>query len=124
MARARGDQIAGAEAYREVLTLDSDFGDKVRVAVALDGLAALAEARGEAVPAARLLGAADSLHRVTGTQLLPGKEEARERVMAALSEALGEGAVAAREAGRALPLEEAVAEALALADELLSTANA
>jgi hypothetical protein len=44
--------------------------------------------------------------------------------MAALSEALGEVALAARESGRALPLEEAVAEALALADELLSTANA
>jgi tetratricopeptide (TPR) repeat protein len=124
MARARGDQIEALKAYREVLTLDSDLGDKLRVAVALDGLAALAEARGEAAPAARLLGAADRLHRVTGIQLLPGKEEARERVMAALIEALGEGAVAAREAGRALPLEAAAAEALALADEFLIAADA
>ncbi len=85
----------------------------------LVGLAALAAASHEAVLGARLLGAADGLHRLTGVPRLPAEEELRERVVVMLREALGEVTFAdATEAGGGLPLEAAVSDALALADAL------
>ena len=59
------------------------------------------------------------------TQYLPGLVTAtREDDVARMRETLGEEAfTTAREAGRALPLQEAITEAIELADELMSGAK-
>jgi hypothetical protein len=76
-----------------------------------------ASRRGESARVARLSGALDALEG--GLIQLPGTVAAAYGAgLARAREALGEAAFAeAREAGRARPLEETVAEALALAVE-------
>ena len=71
----------------------------------------------------RLVGALDAF--AGQAQYLPGLVTAtREDDIARMREALGEEAfTTAREAGRALPLQEAITEAVALADELMSGAT-
>ena len=78
---------------------------------------------GNFAPAVRLVGALDEF--AGQVQNLPGLVTAtREDDIARMREALGgEAFTTAREAGRALPLQEAITEAIELADELLSEAK-
>ena len=55
LARARGDLDAALGRYRESLELAQESGDQLRAADALDGVAGVAAARGQAERAARLL---------------------------------------------------------------------
>jgi hypothetical protein len=73
---------------------------------------------GHAPRAARLLGAAWALREATGSLVEPADEAAYARCTEALRWTLGEAAFAATwDAGRALPLEQALAEALATGSE-------
>ena len=84
------------------------------MADALDGVAGVAAARGQAERAARLHGAAAALREQLGATVVPWEHPAHERDLAAVRAALEpEAFAAAWAAGAALPLEAAVAEALA-----------
>jgi hypothetical protein len=89
----------------------------------LHGLIWLGSRCGNFVPVVRLVGALDAL--AGHSQCLPGLVTAtREDDITRIREALGEETfTTAREAGRALPLQEAITEAVALADELTSGAK-
>ena len=55
---AAGDLDAAGEGFADALTMKADLGDQFGVALGLDSLGRVALARGDAVTAARLLGAA------------------------------------------------------------------
>jgi hypothetical protein len=88
----------------------------------LTGLAGLAVEMGRHEAAGRLFGAVETLRETVGAAG-SGYDAKRQREdMAAVRDALGTDVdAAARASGRALALEEAVAEAAALADELVNT---
>ncbi|CAA9541854.1 MAG: Adenylyl cyclase class-3/4/guanylyl cyclase / Disease resistance domain-containing protein / Tetratricopeptide repeat-containing protein / Transcriptional regulator, LuxR family, partial [uncultured Thermomicrobiales bacterium] len=115
VARNRGDAAHAAQLARECLALARDEHDQHQVAVALDQLAILAAEAGATERAARLFGAADRLRDLLGVPPDPVRLGERDRAVAAAGTGLGGHVlVAALAAGRALPLEEAVAVALAV----------
>ncbi len=99
-------------AFAESLTLYRELGDKRGIASVLEGMAELAHAEGNAERAARLWGAAESLREALGAPMPPCNRAAYERHVAAARAALGERFAAAWAQGRALPLEQAIADAL------------
>jgi hypothetical protein len=89
------------------------------MAVALEGLARVAWAQDQHWRAARLGGAAAAQRAAIGAPLPPADRRAHDGLTMAARAALGEEAFAeAWAAGRALPLEQVVAEALADAESL------
>jgi predicted ATPase/class 3 adenylate cyclase len=116
MARMRGELAEAEVLGREALALDWELGDRRRCAEALEMLAAtagMAEPMRQGGRAARLLGAAAALREVLGAPQPPHQRADIEGAVAAAQATLGEEAWAAAFAvGRALTLEEAVAEAL------------
>jgi non-specific serine/threonine protein kinase len=110
----RQGEVARAEALgREALALYWELGDPRRCAVGLEGLASAAGMAGLGVRAARLLGAAAAVREALGTPQPPQEREEVEQATDEARSSLGEAAwAAALAAGRALTLEQAVAEAL------------
>jgi DNA-binding CsgD family transcriptional regulator len=109
-----GGELARAKAqFEENLTLSKDLGDKVTVFMSLEGLACVAAAKGEAMRAGRLFGAAEALMEEMCYRLVPQEravlEPYRASVRALLGEAEWEEAVAQ---GRAMGLDEAMGYAL------------
>jgi hypothetical protein len=84
----------------------------VVVAAALEEAAALAATLGRAQRAARLYGAAAALRAAKGVPLPPYLRAAHDGTVTGVRAALGDAFAAAWAAGKALPLEQAVAEAL------------
>ena len=118
VAHGRGDLIEAARHYAESVRLLSESGDTLYIASPLAGLAAIASATGDPEGAARLFGAAGGLRETSGFTVLPTEQERDERTAAMARAALGEERYAqALEAGRALPLTQAVDEAIAKAGE-------
>jgi hypothetical protein len=116
VARLRGD-LAGAESLgREQLLAWRRLGAATHLAGALEGLALTAAAVSEGLRAervARLLGAAAAVRERVGAKQDPGHQSGVERAVASAQAALGEARwAAAFAAGRAMTLEQAVAEAL------------
>jgi len=105
--------VSAAALGREALALARDLGDLHLCAQGLENLATSAGAAGLGARAARLLGAAATLRETIGAaQPLPEQTDTEQAVAVARA-ALGEEAwVATFAAGRALALEEAIAEAL------------
>ncbi len=122
VAEDQGDYERAAAFHSEALALAEELGDRLGIADVLGNLSAVArhwEAR--PVRAARLLGAAAALREAIGVVPPPFDHARHDRVETAVRAALGETTFrVAWAAGRALPLEEAVAEALALAAEPLT----
>ena len=113
VAHASGDRARSTSLLRESLKLRRAIDDTEGMAGCLEVLAAVARGDGELVHAARLLATADALREVNGTPVPPTELPMREASLAAAREGLGEeGFAAAWAAGRALPMDEAVAEAL------------
>ncbi len=113
------DDARAVAAYRQSLTLCRDIGDKRTIPYCLEGLAAVACARGHAERAARLCGAADALRSVIGAPLPPVERPMLDRTVAAVRATMDTGSpqrgrafAAAWSAGQALTLEQAIAEAL------------
>jgi predicted ATPase/DNA-binding XRE family transcriptional regulator len=118
VAHGRGDLIEAARHYAESVRLLSESGDTLYIASPLAGLAAIASATGDPEGAARLFGAAGGLRETSGFTVLPTEQERDERTAAMARAALGEERYAqALEVGRALPLTQAVDEAIAKAGE-------
>jgi len=117
LASARGDQALAARLYEERLSHWITLGDRPGIGGTLAGLAGVAMASGQPGRAARLLGATYALRDALGITHLHHHVHG-ERVLAAVRECLAEGTfVAAWAAGRAMPIEAAIADAVALAAE-------
>ncbi len=117
VARAQGDTDRATTLGSQALTLRRDLGDKRGIAESLEGLAAVAGAQADFERAARLFGAAERLREMIGAPLPPPVLSERESCVAAARAALGEAAFAATwRAGQAMPVEEAIADALGGAD--------
>ena len=113
VARERGDPNRAEALHREGLALASEVGDKQGVVESLEGLARVAAMTREMPRAARLFGAATALREALGVSLDQDAEDGHERAVAEVRAELGDAAYEETwSAGRALPLEQAVAEAL------------
>ncbi len=109
-----GDREQAAGLFGVGLALAHERGSRARVVEGLRGLGAVAGRRGEVGRAARLFGAAARLRETAGTQSYPSGL-AYARALAAARAGCDEAAWdAAWAAGRALPLDAAIAEALAV----------
>jgi non-specific serine/threonine protein kinase len=117
LGRSRTEQSEATQVLpllQEALESARETGNRWYLAEALEGIAAAATRLGDAERAAWLWGAAGALREVLGAPLPPPDLAHAEAEAAAARNALGEaGFSAALEHGRALSLEEAVAEALA-----------
>jgi len=117
--RALGEPAQARELYREALTAAHALADPEGIGYAVAGVAGLAVDGGHLVAAARLLGVTNGTCAALGTVMEPADRTQVECDTAAARSRLSDQAfTAAWEAGRALSLDDAVAEALALADEL------
>jgi predicted ATPase/DNA-binding CsgD family transcriptional regulator len=108
-----GDVARANRFFREGRGMSRDLGLTLGVAAGLEGLAAAVVHRGDAMRAARMLGTADTM--LSGRRHVdPIRREFLARTVAAVRGMLTEDAFAATwVAGRALPLEQAIAEAAA-----------
>jgi predicted ATPase/class 3 adenylate cyclase/Tfp pilus assembly protein PilF len=118
--RASGDYKGAAVRCREGLVLAQETENTRAVAACINGLAGLAVEIGRNEEAARLFGAVDTMRKTVGPLRSRYEDERQSRDMAVVRDALGaEAELEARSAGQALPLEQAVREALALADDIV-----
>ena len=105
--------MRAAAAFVESLTLAQSLDDKQGIAASLDQFAELACRAGQFERAAQLFGAAEVLREVSKRPLAPQNRSDYDRAVAAARDELGEATfIAAWAAGRALPLEQAMTEAL------------
>ncbi|GAA1584027.1 hypothetical protein GCM10009678_78380 [Actinomadura kijaniata] len=109
-----GDADGAARDLRAALRVKRDLRDRLGIALALDLLGAAVIADGDGAGGARLLGAAERCRSATGMGLFgPYHGMLRELVTGQARDLLGErGFEAACRDGRALDLDDAVAEAL------------
>jgi hypothetical protein len=104
---AQGDATQGAALLREALILKQQFGWHRDSIDSLERFAGVAARQGQSVRAVRLLGAIASVHRYSAEQAT------YDHLVAAVRAQLDEATfVAAWAAGRAMTLEQAIAEAL------------
>jgi non-specific serine/threonine protein kinase len=116
LARDRGEVAEAAARFREALELARSVDDPWVTARALVRLADIALAWDQPVPATRLLAAAAALDEVMGGTTFPFERLLEEQTRAIARATLGDEAFAATwAAGRALGMDAAIAEALALA---------
>jgi tetratricopeptide (TPR) repeat protein len=121
----RGEYEQAIALYAESISLYLSVGATWAVRYMLNGLAGVARARGQEVRAVRIFGAAEALHVALGGRFhYPDRLAAKERDVAALRAALGDEAFAAAwAAGQALPLDQAITEALRTEDASPSAAG-
>jgi tetratricopeptide (TPR) repeat protein len=113
-----GDADQALSLLGDSLRLVRATGDFEAMAGILDGVAIAAATR-SAERAAQLFGAVTSLRASIGAPRPPADADGYQRAVAAVRTTLGDEAIAAAEtAGRALPLEEVIATAIAIADGL------
>jgi non-specific serine/threonine protein kinase len=115
VARAQGDGRRAAAFLRESLALRRELRDQRGVGASLVGLAQVALGAGQAAAAIRLLATAEALresHGLAHDQVMP-EEEVAQATRAARAHLGEDSFVTAWAAGRALPVEAAVAEAMA-----------
>lgn len=116
--RALGDHRRALSAYHEALSIQLDLRNPEDTVYSLNGLAGVALDRGQPRQATRLLAASAALAEATGVGIERIDRAQVEQDWAAARTQLGEEAYrAAWEEGRALPIDVAVAEALALNTE-------
>jgi non-specific serine/threonine protein kinase len=114
LALKQADYERAATLQREALVLGDATGNQIGILLGLIGLTCVASAQGRMGRAARLLGAAEAMR---GLALLHYIRADHELALTAARANLGEAAFAAAwAAGRALPLEEAIGEALSAAE--------
>jgi len=113
LALYEGNVARAAAAYRESMALRRDLGDPLGMTFGLRGLAEVAWREGQPLVAARLWGAEAAAREVLGAAIPPSDLPPYEQSVAAARLAAGAEAFdAAWAAGLALPLEDAIAEAL------------
>jgi hypothetical protein len=98
----------------EALAFFGHWRDRTRVAECLEILAAMAAQDGQAVRAARFVGAATAIRETADAPLLREERDKLERELASARAALGpDGFPAAAAEGRAMTVDQAVDHALA-----------
>jgi non-specific serine/threonine protein kinase len=113
LARLEGDVGRATALFKEGLALSHKSGSRLIITYCLEGLAGLAAADGRPGQAARLFGAAAGLRDAVGNPLPPADRDTVEHAITGVRAALGEELFAgAWAAGRALPLEQVIAEIL------------
>ncbi len=116
LARVALDQFDYARAsvlYRKSLRVFQQVQDLEDIAEALEGLAEIAGTQGAAVRALRLFGVAATLRDTTGSRMWPRDQIKYDQILAMVRAQLDEGTgAAAWTEGRALTLEQGMAEAL------------
>jgi len=113
LAACRDDQEAARSHFEHSLILRRENRDVRGIAECLEGIAALACEAGERERAARLFGAAEAVNEVAGAQLFAHWPVERGPAVALLRDSLGPAVFAAAwEQGQAMPMEQAIAEAL------------
>jgi tetratricopeptide (TPR) repeat protein len=118
VALCQGDTGRAATLYAESVTLLQALKDKSGIAYALEGFARLT-AQHWPEQAARLFGAAEIQRDTIGAPMLPVERTNYDQTIMAIHSRLNNEAFEAAWAeGRALPLEQAIAEALTVADQL------
>jgi len=116
VAWAGGDDGQAMVLYGESLALYRQLGNKVGAAACLEGVASLAVVWGEPGRATRLLAVAGAVRAAVGAPLPPIDRPDHDRVVAEARATLGDdGFAEAWAVGHALPLEQAIAEAHAMA---------
>ncbi len=124
VARAEGSLEQAARLHADSLRLRRDAGVLAEAFDDLVGIAEIAQALGHAAPAARLLGADDTYRTVYGSVGWGITPMRREQTRRALVERLGDAQFRQDwDAGRVLSTEQAIAEALELAEELVLAAR-
>jgi len=109
----QGEVAGAARIYRESLAVFRDVGTKWDCVACIEGLATVAGAQGNALRAVRLWSSAVAIREAMGAPLPPIDRPARDTALANLRAALGGPSFAALwSEGWALPLEQAIAEAL------------
>jgi predicted ATPase/DNA-binding CsgD family transcriptional regulator len=112
--KQQGEPRRAADVFAESLELSRELGIRMGVASCIGGLAGVAAAEGDAARAAGLFGAAEALREAIAFPMEVVDRAELDRDVAAVEAALGEAALrAAWSEGRAMPLEQAVEEALA-----------
>jgi tetratricopeptide (TPR) repeat protein len=113
LAHAQADHDLVAELASESLTLCQKVGDTWGIALALHSLALSASARGQAVRAAHLFGAAEGVRDAIGAPLMPGERAGHDQDLNYARAVLGALAFAvAWTEGRGWSLQQASAYAL------------
>jgi predicted ATPase/DNA-binding XRE family transcriptional regulator/Tfp pilus assembly protein PilF len=108
-----GEYEAARDSYIESLTLFHELGIKLGIAKCLSGLAAVFTRTGRPLMAARLWGAVAAIREAIGTPLPPASRPRVERHIAAARTQLDASSFEAAWAeGRAMPLVEAIADAM------------
>jgi non-specific serine/threonine protein kinase len=109
------DLTTARSRFRQSLMLGQQVGDKRVIAERLEELGWVACAEAQARSAVRLFGAAEVLRETIGAPMPPANRAAYDRSVATARSFLGGQALADEwQQGRTLPLDEAIAEALAL----------
>ena len=113
-----GDYPQSAALYQQSLALNREQGNKDGIVEDLAGLAEVASLLGQPERAARLSGAVEALREVSGIRLSPRQRAEYDRTVEGIRTHLHEATFAqAWEKGHAMPLEQAIEEALATQDE-------
>jgi hypothetical protein len=121
LARREGDTSRALTPWRDALAIRHRLHATAVIPIALDAVAGLLAARGAVEPAARLWGASERLRESIGAPLAPDVRQEYAGAVAVARAADEERVAAAWAAGRALGLDEAVAEALEAArDEVVA----
>jgi predicted ATPase/class 3 adenylate cyclase/Tfp pilus assembly protein PilF len=115
VAREQGRPEQAASFLERSLALHAEVGNKIGIAICLEGLSGIALESGQLARATNLLGAVEALCEVIGAPLLPAERVHYERDRAAARDRLGRAAFTTSwTEGRSMPLEQAIALALAL----------
>lgn len=110
--RGQAEYDAAYPLYLESLRINRDLGDRWMLCYGLENIGGLWSLQGQAMRALRLVGAAAGIRDVLNTPLAPDEQTQLDRILQPAREALDPAAAeAAFAAGRALSLEQAIAEA-------------
>jgi DNA-binding CsgD family transcriptional regulator/tetratricopeptide (TPR) repeat protein len=113
VARLRHDDARAVEQFVSALHLRHELGDGAGVVECLEALALVAAPHGQAERAAQIFGVAESWRAARGTPLPKIERQAVERSVALVSTSLGATFRTIWEVAGTLPLERAIAEAIA-----------
>jgi hypothetical protein len=110
VAYLQGDLASARALYKEGLANRRELGDRLGIARALEGLAAVAAALGSSIRAARIWGAAQRLREEIGTPLSLAERPRYDQCGAAARAAVANDAAFDRawQEGRALTLKRAI----------------
>ncbi|MGH2617539.1 MAG: ATP-binding protein, partial [Thermomicrobiales bacterium] len=123
VAQHQGSPRRALVCFAEALAEHITHGDRQNIGHCLGGIAGMASLLGQPGQAARLFGAADMLFERMGTSIWPVDKVDYDRNLKTVRARLGDEAFAAAfAAGRALPLEQAIAEARVVAEMVGSEA--